>query len=226
MKKTEGILVASDSHQEWLLEWWWEKYTKHNSYPVAFVDFGMSSKMALWCKEKGDLIPFSFEVAVSANEKIMTLAKNSYGDEITHTRSCWFKKPLATTLTPFDKTIWLDLDCEVLGPLDPLFTYKHVSLAKDIKEPNTYNSGVIVYKKNSPLIEKWAAASKNGSTNYVGDQNLLSFLIHSENIKIDELPEEYNWRMCQGININAQIIHWVGLWGKEIIKKFGGLPSI
>jgi hypothetical protein len=226
MSKSHGILVASDKNQEWLLKWWWERYTRHNNYPVAFVDFGMTPEMADWCKEKGDLIPFSYSIHPSSNKKIVAETERIYGNEVVSVRNCWFKKPLAFTLTPFDKTVWLDLDCEVLGSLAPLFTYKNLALAKEIKNPLLYNSGVIVFEKNSPLIKKWAKESEKASERYIGDEELLSFLIHSKNIKVDELPPEYNWRMCKGLNINAQIIHWVGKWGKEIIKNFGGLPSI
>ncbi len=226
MDKSHGILVASDKNQEWLLKWWWKRYIRHNNHPVAFVDFGMTHEMAEWCKEKGSLIPFSYSIKVSSHKKILNETQSIYGKEIINTRNFWFKKPLAFTLTPFEKTIWLDLDCEVLGSLAPLFAYKNIALAKEITNLSLYNSGVIVYKKNSSLIKKWAKESEKASEHFIGDQELLSFLIHTKKIKVDELPPEYNWRMCKGININAQIIHWVGIWGKEIIKKFGGLPSI
>ncbi len=48
---------------------------------------------------------------------------------------------------------------------------------------------------------------------------MLSFIIESDNVEIVELPEEYNWRMKHGISLDAVIIHWVGLWGKAVIKR-------
>jgi hypothetical protein len=62
-----GIIVGCDANQEWLLPWWWDHYCKHNSYPVAFVDFGMSEAALAWCQEKGQCIslpPYSYLIKV------------------------------------------------------------------------------------------------------------------------------------------------------------------
>ena len=49
----KGIIVASDMQQEWLLPWWWEHYTRFNSFPVAFIDFGMSKERENGVKSEG-----------------------------------------------------------------------------------------------------------------------------------------------------------------------------
>ncbi len=53
---TKGILIGCDQNQEWMLEWWWAHYSRHNCYPVAFVDFGMSQEAKKWCQSKGHWI--------------------------------------------------------------------------------------------------------------------------------------------------------------------------
>ncbi|MBM3193072.1 MAG: hypothetical protein FJZ59_02420 [Chlamydiae bacterium] len=234
MKTTHGILVATDNEQEWILKWWWENYIRYNSYPVAFVDFGMSPEMVLWCKEKGALIPFTHSIEVRSNFKIRKMIEAIHTNKISSpetkkmlsNRNAWFKKPQAFTLTPFEKTIWIDLDCEILGSLDPLFAYNGLALAKNVHKIFSYNSGVVVYEKNCSLIQKWAMGAEKASEHFVGDENYLTFLILSENRKVNEMPPEYNWTVDRGLNLDVLIFHWLSPQGKKIIKNFGGLSYL
>ena len=229
----QGVLVASDQGQEWLLEWWWKNYSRYNDYPIAVVDFGMSQEAADRFKKRGEVIPFCAQQEVG---------RAGYEEEVEHLRKYWFKKPHALTLSPFKKTLWLDNDCEVLGSLEPLFAYEGLALAEELewirsqdkKESREYkrnlsraryNTGVIVYEKGHPVIQEWAIHSQDSCDQFLGDQDLLWHLIQQKQIKVNELPQEYNWRMAQGINIEALIIHWVGFWGKGVIQKLGGLSG-
>ncbi len=58
-----------------------------------------------------------------------------YGEQFWISRRAWFKKPLACLRSPFKRTIWIDLDCEVLGSLRGLFDTcqnpSGIALAKD-----------------------------------------------------------------------------------------------
>ena len=60
LKEEDGILIGSDEHLEWAIPWWWENYSRFNSFPVAFADFGMSEAMRAWCRERGELIDLTF----------------------------------------------------------------------------------------------------------------------------------------------------------------------
>ena len=53
---SSGILVATDKQIEWMLPWWWHHYSKHNRYPVVFVDLGMTETAKAWCRQRGKLI--------------------------------------------------------------------------------------------------------------------------------------------------------------------------
>jgi hypothetical protein len=81
-----------------------------------------------------------------------------------------------------------------------------------------YNSGVIAFQKDSPLIARWATLCQHENDRFLGDQDVLSFIINTEHIEITELSDHYNWRLKFGVNIEARIIHWVGKWGKECIR--------
>ncbi len=228
---------------EWLLPWWWERYTEHNSFPVAFADFGLSACGRTFCRNRGTLL--SIESPLLGKERIDPLAAQAweelYGKTLWAARPSWFKKPFALAQTPFEHTLWLDLDCEVLGPLDCLFDIDaEIALAREtegsidrarglglLKEDEMlYNSGVILYKKGAQIIDKWAQAASKRSLEFVGDQQLLSRLFYEEQFTPHELEPIYNWRISGGLHISAVIIHWVGNWGKDFIRLHGGLKGV
>src|SRR5690349_19670492 len=126
-KAEKGIIVGCDLHQEWLLEWWWELYRAKNTFPVAFADFGMSEHAKNWCASHGELIIVDIDTSFvkSSNENFFTRGGRTealYGSSFEASRHSWFKKPFACLLSPYEITIWIDLDCEVLTKLDDLFT--------------------------------------------------------------------------------------------------------
>ncbi|NGX27207.1 MAG: hypothetical protein K940chlam6_01140 [Chlamydiae bacterium] len=226
-----GILVAADEKLEWLLPWWWNRYSAHNNLPVAFVDFGLSHYGRTFCTERGEVIDCPCNLPLFSYTK---QGETIFGKRF---EKSWFKKPFACPLTPFETTLWLDIDCEVLQPLDSLFEREgEIHLAKETdaaiaRDPNIaegevlYNSGVILYHRDSLLIKKWAEAVLEEGSDFWSDQHTLSRVITSENYPIHLLEEKYNWRMSQGLNIHAAIVHWVGSWGKDYIRHHGGIAE-
>jgi hypothetical protein len=231
-----GVLVGCDQAQEWLLPWWWSHYIETNSMPVAFADFGMSDEGKKWCSSRGELlqIPLSgLKVATKDQIEPDTLKDwSKFISPFWNSRAAWFKKPFAFLYTPFYQTLWLDLDCEVLGPLDLVYSYidpiSKMGLVRTGDLENTedgalYNAGVIVFEKDSPLLQPWADFSVFHNHRFMSDQDALSQLIFDGKYKVGDLPEIYNWRVIRGIHLGAVIIHWASLWGKEYIRKYGGL---
>lgn len=235
-----GVVVGCDQKQEWLLPWWWEHYSEHNSYPVAFADFGMTPQALDWCRKKGLCLELSFP-KIFHEEEIELSEKNRweerYGKGIWFSRSAWFKKPLALLNCPFSSGLWIDLDCQINGSLEPLFN----SLAFDaeigvVKEPLfiqeyeetkgfllpgeiNYNAGVIVFRQNSPILHRWIEEAIVCNDKYVGDQPALNRAIFKYKPSLAELPSEYNWLRVMGPNPDALIYHFTGGSGKmEILK--------
>ncbi len=227
-----GVLVASDSHMEWLLPWWWERYSSSNALPVVFVDFGMSLKMKSWCQERGVVIHLEER---SFPKEISKEWSCSYGDSYLQARQAWFKKPLACLLSPFEETVWIDLDCEILSSIESIYQVlekdKEIGVALDplgfVSEeiPSAFNSGVIVFRKNSLLIQRWARLCLQESDQYWSDDRVLSAVIHEFQEKVVILPPIYNWRISEGVPFYAKIIHWCGEWGKAYIVSHGGLKE-
>jgi hypothetical protein len=235
-----GIICGSDANQEWLLPWWWSRLRDYCEAPVAFCDFGMSEEAKQWCRERGELLvvpPFDHLVAPKENfspEFIQEWEKH-YTETVWELRQVWFKKPIALLQTPFRRSLWLDLDCEVVGSLELLFEMCHrenqIGIVREFTKAHYprfhpdahYNSGVIVFEQGVPLIEQWAWEAVERTDQFGGDDVLLSHLINKGRVPVIEIPAIYNWRISQGINLDAVIWHWMRDGGKTFIQKYGGL---
>lgn len=238
--KERGILCGSDAAQEWLLPWWWSRYQEHNDFPVAFCDFGMTKEAREWCEQKGSVIDIVVEPGfVACREQIASgLAdqwESLYGKGLWKARHAWFKKPGALLATPFLKTIWIDIDCEILDSVAPLFetcssdvpfalVREPISADLPLFHPEVkYNGGVIVYQQEAALLKRWAEEALISSRFFWGDDPMLSHLISQEQHRVNEISEIWNWRMCYGFTLNAKIFHWVGSGGKGFIRERGGI---
>jgi hypothetical protein len=232
--ETRGIVVGCDKNQQWMLPWWWQHYSAHNHYPVAFVDFGMTEGAFNWCQTKGQCITLP-EYSYAENmvsEEHQALWVHLMGDIIWTSRPSWFKKPLALAHSPFDQTVWLDLDCQVHGSLEPLFNCLGLGVEIAlVREPDqcqriewekgllldneiSYNSGVIALQKNAAILQKWKTLSLEQSHLFVGDQHALSRAIFLEQPPLFELPAIFNWKASHGRNPEAVITHFVAYAGK------------
>ncbi len=234
----QGILIGSDASAEWLIPWWWKRFSEFNSRPVCVVDFGMSKKMRAWCQKKMEVIPFSLEpVYVRQKNEIaleqLKLWKKQYRGPLWKAREVWFKKPGACLLSPYDLTLWIDLDCEVCASLDPVFAevQEGVELVigrQDFRldAPVLYNSGVILFRKMSPFLHEWNQGCQTQNGSKMGDQDVLTSMLLEGKIRYKEMSPLYNWLMYSGAQPGIIIAHWAAGWGKEYIRKFGGLDSL
>lgn len=219
-----GVLVGCDCEQEWLLPWWWQNYKIHNSFPVFFIDFGMSHHMRRWCEKKGKVAGVS-STKLTPEQNLPAAIKKQweerYGSGFWIRRSAWFKKPSALLLSPFLQSLWLDLDCAVRGSLEPLFdsvTDVPIALVRDREQnhqmllPNEihYNSGVIAFQQRAEILYQWLETTKSFEQLLPGDQETLSRAIYLHQPKLAELSAIYNWYHALGQNPEAVIHHYCG----------------
>lgn len=245
-KETYGVIVGCTEDQAWLLPWWWMNFRLFNSHPVTFVNFGdMQERTIKWCMKRGSLIHLN-------KENDFIVGREKVSDELAKTwenknfsawllRKAWFKKPFALLESPYEITVWMDIDCQTRGSIDPLFTnyLKNATIALapesvtqqmlNIKEgilkpdETMYNAGVIVYRHGASIIENWAIKSLTENQFHLGDQQLLNRILHQDKVVFDILPDIYNWATEDGLNRDAVILHW---WGankmhiKHLIKCF------
>lgn len=224
--KQIGILVGSDLTLEWILPWWWHHYQKNNTIPVAFIDLGLSFEMKEWCRARGELIPLRiFDFAAAREEMDPVLVERfecEYGEGFWESRGAWFKKPFACLASPFERSLWIDIDCEVRGAVAPLFDYPGLAMAKDQIALNlpypVYNSGVLLFRRGEKWIADWAEEAKRRHDQFRGDQELLSWMIAQKKGQVTELPAIYNWSRTLEDNERAVIYHWHGNGGKGVIR--------
>lgn len=226
-----GVVVAADRGAEWLLNWWWECYSRHHQQPVAFVDFGMSEEARKWCQERGELIAFAHNDFVKDKDEISLMQQKKwegiYGVKVWEARKSWFKKPLAMLQSPFEKSVWMDLDCEVCQPIDGIF--EGIEKGKlgvvRVEKRGMYNSGVVVFDQESPLLRAWAKACLEEHGDVIGDETVLSQIIRKKKYPFMEVGKEYNWMMGWGYNPRIKVAHWAANWGKICIETMGGIQK-
>ena len=227
---TCGVLIGASSSVEWMIPWWARHYYQHNHYPVAFLDLGVSEAMKKDIQSFEHIItPKSFSVPSNATE-IKPEWKTIYPGNISEARKHWFAKPSLLLQSPFDTTIWIDIDCEIRSSIEPLFDLyqNQFAIAQDspISQSNSkqlgliysdetlYNGGVIAYDKNAPLLKAWIDEIKANHHLYFSDQEALSRIIYKYSYPMFEIPYAYNARPWDKEDSSAKIIHYANIRGK------------
>ncbi len=242
MQNHRGVVVAADCNQEWLLAWWWKHYSSHNNDPVLFIDFGMSKEGRAWCERRGTCRPSSslapaLQLQSNLPQERKEAWERRYGKGIWNVRDAWLKKPFALLGVPFDQAIWLDLDCQVCGILEPLFKMLEngadLAVAKDRKQdveflfPGEvyYNSGVIAFRRDAPIVKQWVETTIAWQDRLPGDQEFLTRAIFLHKPNLIELPRHYNWYWVWGPNEMTLIRHFCGGPGKiELLRSWHNSP--
>ena len=205
---SKAVLVGSDANTEWMLPWFVENFKKHNDTHLSIVDFGMTEEAQKWCETNVD----------------------SLGDMRVETPHAWFLKPFAMANSPFKKTIWLDIDCEILGDVSPIFSKivpDKLSMVVDrpwSKRFNTtmYNSGVVAFEGRPKILELWCERIKSKPSR--GDQETLHEMLDplQQMMYINEIENKWNVLRLQhieGPKVNDAVVnHWTGMKGKEHIR--------
>ena len=212
MNKT--FLVGSDYQLEDLLPWWFENVRRHNpNIHITIADFGLTPSAQEWAETHAD--------------KILTYER--------HPKYSWFYKPTAMLDCPYEYTCWLDLDCEVLKPVDEIFNFptdERMALTQDVIRGNPdhnpgvfwWATGVNVVKGKPKILRDWAYHTKHSDQR--GDQEVLHQMIKVNpeyNNMIIKMPLEYQWLRISLLNRydspDKKIIHWTGPAGKAHIRE-------
>ncbi len=226
-----GVIVGCDAGSEWLLKWWWRHYTAHNSFPVVFFDFGMTQSARLFCEKKGEVFPLSLPKSFFHSAELFPLPScwpSHWKKTVQRRRKLWFTKAFALLKTPFEETVWLDLDCQCRGLIQGLFSHCHKNkgFAVALDEPHTvecwkrfglllphvvgYQAGVVAFRHGAPAISKWACHCLTYRNSEYSEQTALSHTIAKHRWKVSLLPSIYNWLTPEQENEEALIAHYGG----------------
>lgn len=238
----KGVIVGTSRRQEWLLPWWYMHFRMHNPHPIIFVDFGDLSEEALnWCQRRGQVIELELDDSFMSTKEEVNPETGSLWEKmqpnVWSLRFTWYKKPFALQLSSFDQTLWLDLDCQVRGSIEPLFCFceneggfavapEHelsqiLNRQRGIiaSDQTMYNAGVIVYSKDSLIVQEWAHRSLEQNHLHCSDQQLMSRILNSKQFQFSSLPSTYNYTADQNFHSQVVILHRWGDEGKRNIQK-------
>ena len=202
-------VVGVDYNMEDLLPWWYENIKKWAPKPhITICDFGMTKAAKTLAKRYAD----------------------TYLEYTIHERLAWFYKPRALLDTPYEYKCWVDIDCEVMAPIDDIFDYPtddKIALTRDEGrgiDEWWWATGVNVAKGNPKILRDWSYLCEHSDER--GDQEVLRAMIaenSSYHNMIVEMPIEYQWLRIQlELNENSpnkKIVHWTGPKGKKYIRE-------
>ncbi len=102
-------------------------------------------------------------------------------------------KAFALPKSPYENTIWTDINCVIKQTIGPLFEMSQVKdgFAISYSQAQTPLSGVIAFTQNSPVIsswQEWCIKNKNGT-----DESNLSLLLKENAFQITQFSEKYHW---------------------------------
>ena len=201
-------VVGVDYNMEDLLPWWYENIKKWApEQDITICDFGLTKPAKVLAKEYAD----------------------TFIEYTIHERLAWFYKPRALLDAPYEYRCWIDIDCEVMAPIDDIFDYPtddKIALTHDVcrGEEWWWATGVNVAKGSPKILKDWAYITEH--SNMRGDQEVLFQMIandYSYNEMIVLMPIEYQWLRIQLANgqdsPNKKIVHWTGPTGKAHIRE-------
>lgn len=203
-----AVLVGCDANHEWMMQWWFENYKKHNNLPVIFADFGLS--------------PEGFRFAKSQSKHVISMTNIQ--------EKGWFKKPKAMLACPSNKTLWIDMDTEIKGSIKEAFKMLEPGKLAMVEDHPWrkrrgelwHNSGVVGFIGKPQILKDWAKQVE--ARPMIGDQEVLHGMLNpiTKITYIKDLPHRFNVLRLDVDDDNVPkdpvIMHWTGSKGKDIIR--------
>ncbi|PCI77178.1 hypothetical protein COB21_03325 [Candidatus Aerophobetes bacterium] len=230
----QGIITGCDYKQEWMLKWWLYHAKKNSRLPLSVIDFGMSKSAKIFLQSRVHIIDGSKALNPFLKPSSYIFPSNwpeNWKQDATSQRPFYFAKILATQLSPYTQSLWVDVDCKIIE--NPIGAFAYIDEAQGLSmaldDPQTalrwkkenlirpvsiaYQAGVIAFNKNSPLMEKWRSLCINLYNKEYSEQTALSNHLLENNLCINTMPSFFNHLRPQE-NIRASIAHYGGQWHK------------
>jgi hypothetical protein len=130
---TEGVVTASDAAYFRDLQLLVHSHRQRGRFPMTVFDLGMDPRQRDWCYEN--------DVAVAALPRVYKPVERIRELSWWHT---WLK-PFYLFHAPYDRVLWLDADCVILGDLSEAFR-------RIQEQPLLVRDGTPAETRNHPLL--------------------------------------------------------------------------
>ena len=233
----DGVLTGCDESYEWMLKWFWKHYSKTNTLPITFLDFGISKSARIWCEKRMHVIPCRVSGTLEKDTLSFPLP-NQWPKERRELRlrqrKFWFTKICSLLKTPYSRSLWIDIDCKFLEKINDIFDLSDnphgIALSIDptallawkeygLLKPNAkgYLAGFILFKRNSSLIEKWVLGCQRKYSLEYSEQSLINSIIEEEGLDIPLVPKKYHWLNLDVIPEGVKIVHYHCISNKGLL---------
>ena len=238
-KPIQGIITGCDIKQEWMLKWWLYYAQKNSGLPISVIDFGMSKSARNFLTSKVNVIDGNSSLQPFTKPSHYTFPSNwpkKWIHDAAGQRPFYFAKILATRLSPYKQSLWIDLDCKILESPVGAFAYidekQGASMALDTPEtalkwrsynfirPDsiTYQAGVIAFNQTSTLMEKWRSLCIASYETEFSDQTAIINFLASSTLPLKTMPSFFN-HLFPHDKIRMGIAHYGGQWHKLCLLK-------
>lgn len=197
---SKGILIGGDDRAAWQIPLWYEAYREHCTLPVAMADFGLSANSLSLCLDCGFQV---FDVGVECGRG-------------------YLGKPVAIRKSPFDWTLWLDLDCEIRSEVEGIFDEVPTGFGVTRMDDRYSNAGVIVARRDNDLLASWVVASLVAAEDEL-DEAILNRLIDTRMYEFDVLDRKWNRGGPDPEDVECFIFHYFGPRGKTRLAEKHGI---
>lgn len=197
---SKGIVIGSDDRAAWQIPLWYEAYRDYCTLPVAMADFGLSANNLRLCLDCGFQV---FDAGVECGRG-------------------YLGKPVAIRKSPFEWTLWLDLDCEIRADVDPIFDEAPTGFGVIRLDGRYSNVGVVVVRRENDLLAGWTTACLVAAENEQ-DEEIFNRLVATGMYEFDVLDHRWNRGGPDPEDIECFIYHYFGPTGKQRLAAKHGL---
>lgn len=144
--RSQGIITAADSGFFRDLQFLVHSHLQKDQYPLAVIDLGLDQNQRDWCLDQPGVGVLAMPHIYKPVERIRSR----------HWWQTWLK-PFYIYHVPFDRVVWMDADCVILGDLSEAFELIE-------SQPLLVRDGTDVVTENHPLLYKHLPLPKEART--------------------------------------------------------------
>lgn len=190
-----------------MLGWFLRRLREHYSGYIAFMDFGVSPKTREAYQHE-----FTYWIDES---------------RLTGSCSAWFLKPLAMHNSPFNVSLWLDVDIETCKPVYPVFKRYGgctICMTEDVPSNHLparqFNTGCVMFTdKARDLLMRWWRVCGITPPHFRSDQEAFESIASPSMNVVTPFDDGVQWLRCKPSRRTTVFRHYTGIEGHDMIRQ-------